>query len=165
MSDERPPPSDDDRPAPEPDTAEHPIFRQELLPQQIRPAPRRTGLIVAVVAIVLLVGAVGVVVWLLGEDDGGGDRDAYCETLRTATNDGDVAGALGSTDPAVLDRLADEAPDAVADDWERLVDLRDMFTDGAEPSTSDALAAVTALQAIVDDAHSECGITLDLPLP
>jgi hypothetical protein len=165
MNDQQPPP-DDDRAQPEPDsdTAEQPMFRQELLPQQVQPAPRRTGLIVAVGVVVLLV-AVGVVVWSLSSDDGGGDRDAYCETLRTATNDGDLAGALGSTDPTVVDQLADESPDDIREDWQRLVKLRDMFTDGGEPSTAEALAAVTALQNIVEDANSECGITLDLPLP
>jgi hypothetical protein len=146
------------------DTAEQPVFRQELLPQEVQPARRRTALLITLGVVVLVVVGVGVVLWLVNRGDGG-DRSAYCETLRAATNDGDLAGALGSTDPAVVDQLADEAPDAVADDWVLLVQLRDTFTQGGQPKASDALAALSALQHIVSDADSECDLTIDLPLP
>lgn len=123
-----------------------------------------------------------------GCDDGGGDRDAYCATAErfAADNPADAFGRIDLGDPAATstvlrdaaERLAawaDEAPGAVDDDVEVLVEaattLADQFDDlatrGGDPgSTIDVdLAAVEASsRRVVDFTRTECGVELDVPV-
>lgn len=63
---------------------------------------------------------------------GGGDTEAYCDGMKEAESDfsGDSANAENFQEMA--DRfqdLADEAPDEVADDWDKLLEALNGFTD------------------------------------
>ena len=76
------------------------------------------GLVVVVLAAVAL--------WFVLDDRGESDREAYCASLTDVTDDGDLAGALGTADERTLDeveQVAAVAPDVVADDWETLAEV------------------------------------------
>jgi hypothetical protein len=120
-------------------------------------------LVIGVAVLVVAIAITGVVAWVVSQNDGG-DRTAYCNLLREATNDGDVTSVLDSVDPGVLDRLADQAPDTVAGDWAALIEIRDNISSGADPDTGVIVKVMAAVTHIVDDAASECGLTLDVPL-
>lgn len=138
--------------------------RQQLSQQEVKPGRSRTPLYVAlVVVLVLLVGGVGG--YLLLRDTGEDRRAEYCTALRDVTNDGDLLSAFDSADSSTLGRLqhtADLAPDAVADSWKTLVDLVDSAS-ASVPDVASAFQALTAVRAIVDDANSECGMSMQIP--
>lgn len=139
--------------------------RQELLPQEVEPRRSRTPLIIGLVAVLVLAVA-GCGAYLLLRDDGEGSREAYCDQLRELTDDGDLSAAADAIGPELSDelqQLIDDAPDTVADDWQKLRDLAESANDGGDVDLSVALGAFEALQAIAQDAKSGCDLPIELP--
>jgi len=138
--------------------------RQELLPQDVRPTSRRRWWLVAVGLVVVVAVVVGVVLLLTRDDEAG--RSAYCDQLADVTADGDLASALEQADATTLEavqQLAADAPDAVADDWARILDVVDALNAGEEPTISDAVGVFGAYQTIAQDAGEHCDLELETP--
>lgn len=141
--------------------------KQELLPQEVRPdlghRRRRRWLVAA--GLVAVVGIVAAVVLVLTRDDDSG-RAAYCDGLAEVTVDGDLAAALEQADASTLatvEQLAAGAPDAVEDDWDRILDLIEALNAGGDPTISDAVGVFGAYQAIAQDADEHCDLELETP--
>jgi hypothetical protein len=150
---------------PEPGEA-HEYPRQELLPQDVRPRRSRTPLVIGIVAILVLAAGAGCA-YLLLRDDGEGTRAAYCDQLRELTADGDLdaaaAAATGAELSSQLQQLIDDAPNSVADDWQKLRDLGESVSADGDVDLSAALDAMTSLRAIAKDAQDKCDLPIDLP--
>jgi hypothetical protein len=157
MSDQGPPPWEQDRPRDYP--------RQQLLPQTVRPRRGRTPLFVGIgLAIVLVVG--GAVTYLALRDDGEDTRQAYCAALRDLTHDGDLIAAADGADTTTLDDLKAVqhlAPTTVSGDWSTLLSVAEKAQDGS-PDWSQALTVFGALKEISSDAQSNCDLDLQLPM-
>lgn len=146
-----------------PEQPEYP--KQELLPQQVDRGPNRTPFIIGLVVVLVIALAAGGAYYLL-RDDGEGSRAAYCDQLRTLTKGGDLSAAAEAVGPnlsAELQRLIDDAPDKVADDWQKLRTIAESSNDAGDIDMSSALDALEALQTIAKDARSECDLPIELP--
>lgn len=138
--------------------------QQALLPQEVQRGRSRKPLIIGlVVALVLAVG--GIVAWQLLKGNGEQTRVAYCAALKQLTNNGDIVGALSQADASTLSQLTKVqslAPDAVKGDWDTLQSLAKTAQSG-QVGPSSAIAALSALRSISDDANSKCGIRMNVP--
>ncbi len=138
--------------------------QQTLLPQEVKPGKSRKPLVIALVlALVLVVG--GVVAWRLLRDNGESTRAAYCSALKSLTNNGDLTSALsgaGASTFGQVNKVVSLAPDAVKSDWTALQSLATSAQSG-NGGYSSALQALSSLQAIANDAQSNCGITMNIP--
>lgn len=139
--------------------------QQQLSHQQVEPRRSRVPLYIAAgVVLLLLVAAVGG--WIVLRDGGEEGRAEYCAALDDLTQGGDPMSALGSVDGSTLGRIDDLAalaPDAVADDWTTVTDLLDSAGASQTPSPVMLVRAFGASKAIVEDANSECGMSLETP--
>lgn len=139
--------------------------QQELLPQDVRQGRNRTPLIIAVVAVLVLAAAAGGA-YLLLRDDGESTRAAYCDSLTELTQGGDLSAAAEAMGPEITDQLQqviDEAPDVVADDWNKLRDLGSSAASQGDLDASAAIDALESVQAIAADARDKCDLPIELP--
>jgi hypothetical protein len=118
-----------------------------------------------VIALALVGG--GVAAWLLLRDNGESTRAQYCAAIKNAAPGGDISSALeGGPEAATASfrKIADLAPDAVADDWKTLTDLvASAQKSQSNVNVGDAISAFTALKAIVADSNDHCGTTFKVP--
>ncbi len=170
MSDQQPP-STGERPG----SGQQPMFggparvypQQELLPQDIQPGRSRLGWIIALVVVIVLIGA-GFAGWLILRDDGESGRAAYCSTLKKLIPGNDLLSAVGNGQASSLDqlhRLTGLAPSAVAGDWKTLASVASTVQgSSSQPDSGTFLSALGAIEHIVSDANDHCGMSLTLPL-
>lgn len=140
--------------------------QQELTAQQVKPGRNRVPLFIGLGLVLLLI-AGGTTAWYLLRNDGESRRGDYCTALKQITKNGNLEQALAAADSDTagqVSALADLAPSSVASDWGTLQKLVDQGAQ-AQPDVATALAALGAVRSIVDDANSECGMSLQLPLP
>lgn len=137
--------------------------KQQLSPQQVAPRRPRWPLIVGAVAVVVVLAGVLITLRVV-HDNGERSRAAYCTALRTLTHNGHIVEAFsglseGST--AQIDHLRDIAPSAVKGQWDDVVPLLSRAPTSM-PDMALAARVVTDLTAIVNDAKSSCGLSLQL---
>jgi hypothetical protein len=165
MSDQWPPGEQPDwLPGDRPDPARYP--RQELLPQEVRPGRNRTPVFIAIgVAVALIVAGVGA--YFVFRDNGEDTRTAYCAALRNVTKNGDLEAAATGANASTLEDLkavVDLAPNAVADDWQKLTTFAEDAQKSGGPDFGQAMTAYGALREIASDADSKCSLSLDIPI-
>ena len=140
---------------------------QQLSEQHVQAGHSKRPWVLGIVGLVVAV-LVGVALWIVFGPDGEETRAEYCAALRDATDNGDLLGVLGSADEetvAAFREVADLAPDAVAGDWDTLVEIADdpsSVTDGDVLGT--AMDAFGAVRSIARDAADECDLDIGIPL-
>lgn len=101
---------------------------------------------------------------------GGGDTEAYCDTLADAKEDIDAleAGDPGAFSTAfeAFDTLADEAPEEIADEWATMQEgvqrIEDAFADaGLEVDDLSEVMTGSIPEGVDQEALSELGTTLE----
>jgi hypothetical protein len=139
--------------------------QQELLPHDVKPRRNRVPLVIGLVIALALAGG-GVAAWLLLRDNGESTRAQYCAAIKKLVPDGDLTSSLqgGQQDTlASIRKIADLAPNAVADDWKTLTDLFNSAQQSGTPDLTLLLGAVSAAKSIVADSNAHCGTTFKVP--
>lgn len=156
------PPPQGPGPYGQPQYATQPL--SEVSPQTPRRGPG-AAVWVIVVLVVALVAGVGI--WWFTNRGGEENRAEYCTTLSDLTHDGDLMAAFDELDSdglPQLQQLVDDAPDAVAKDWQALQAMVESAPSSDDVGVDMAMEAIGHLQNIASDARDHCDLTLELPV-